>query len=206
MTTNGREHDVNAAKIKVVGVGGGGSNAVSRMFRERMAGVEYIVVNTDSQALIRSDVPLKIQIGDELTGGKGVGGNPELGMKSAEESREELYEAVRDSDMVFVAAGMGGGTGTGAAAVIGQIAKETGALTVGVVTRPFSFEGLRRAKSADEGIERMKEHVDTLARHPQRASPRDLRRGDHGRKRLQDGRRRTAARRAVDRRARDRSG
>ena len=166
MTTNGREHDVNAAKIKVVGVGGGGSNAVSRMFRERMAGVEYIVVNTDSQALIRSDVPLKIQIGDELTGGKGVGGNPELGMKSAEESREELYEAVRDSDMVFVAAGMGGGTGTGAAAVIGQIAKETGALTVGVVTRPFSFEGLRRAKSADEGIERMKEHVDTLLAIP----------------------------------------
>ncbi len=166
MTTNGREHDVNAAKIKVVGVGGGGSNAVSRMFRERMAGVEYIVVNTDSQALIRSDVPLKIQIGDELTGGKGVGGDPELGMRSAEESREELYEAVRDSDMVFVAVGMGGGTGTGAAAVIGEIAKETGALTVGVVTRPFTFEGLRRSKTADEGIERMKQHVDTLLAIP----------------------------------------
>ena len=166
MTTNSREHDVNAAKIKVVGVGGGGSNAVSRMFRERIPGVEYIVVNTDSQALIRSDVPLKIQIGDELTGGKGVGGDPELGMRSAEESREELYEAVRDSDMVFVAAGMGGGTGTGAAAVIGQIAKETGALTVGVVTRPFSFEGLRRSKAADDGIERMKQHVDTLLAIP----------------------------------------
>jgi cell division protein FtsZ len=166
MTTSGRERDVNAAKIKVIGVGGGGSNAVSRMFRERIPGVEYVVVNTDTQALLRADVPLKIQIGEQLTGGKGVGGDPELGMRSAEESREELYEAIRDSDMVFVAVGMGGGTGTGAAAVIGQVAKETGALTVGVVTRPFSFEGLRRASAADEGINRMRENVDTLLAIP----------------------------------------
>ena len=119
-------------------------------------------MNSDSQALLRSDVPLKVRIGDQLTGGKGVGGNPDLGLRSAEESREELYEVVRDSDMIFVAAGMGGGTGTGAAPVIGQISKETGALTVGVVTRPFEFEGYRRAKVAEEGIQRLKEHVDTL--------------------------------------------
>ena len=165
MTTNGQEHDA-PARIKVVGVGGGGSNAVSRMFKERIPGVEYIAVNTDAQALIRSDVPLKIRIGDQLTGGKGVGGNPELGMRSAEESREDLYEAVRDSDMVFIAAGMGGGTGTGAAAIIGQLARETGALTVGVVTRPFTFEGLRRANTADEGINRLRENVDTLLAIP----------------------------------------
>ena len=106
------DHDV-LAKIKVVGVGGGGSNAVSRMFRERIPGAAYIVVNTDAQALLKSDVPLKIRIGDQLTGGKGVGGNPDLGMRSAEESREDLYEVIRDSDMVFIAAVMGGGTGTG---------------------------------------------------------------------------------------------
>ena len=158
---NSRDHD-GVARIKVVGVGGGGSNAVSRMFRERVPGVEYMVVNTDIQALVRSDVPLKVRIGEELTGGKGVGGNPELGARSAEESREELYEVVRDSDMVFVAAGMGGGTGTGAAPVVSQIAKETGALTVGVVTRPFSFEGTRRTRLANDGINRLKEAVDTL--------------------------------------------
>ena len=112
MAVTNRDPD-GAARIKVVGVGGGGSNAVSRMFRERMPGVEYMVMNTDAQALMRCDVPLKIRVGDQLTGGKGVGGNPELGMRSAEESREELYEAMRDSDMVFIAAGMGGGTGTG---------------------------------------------------------------------------------------------
>ncbi|MCH7624854.1 MAG: cell division protein FtsZ, partial [Chloroflexi bacterium] len=151
MAVNSREPD-GIANIKVIGVGGGGSNAVSRMFRERVPTVEYMVVNTDAQALVRCDVPLKIRIGDQLTGGKGVGGNPDLGMRSAEESREELYEAVRDADMIFVAAGMGGGTGTGAAPVIAEIAKETGALTVGVVTRPFSFEGIRRARAAEEGI------------------------------------------------------
>ncbi len=150
------------ARIKVVGIGGGGSNAVSRMFRERIPGVEYIVVNTDSQALIRSDVPLKVRIGDQLTQGKGVGGIPELGAKSAEESREDLYEIIRDSDMVFISGGMGGGTGTGAAPIIAQIAKETGALTVAVVTKPFEFEGLRRTRVAEEGIKRLREHTDTL--------------------------------------------
>ena len=162
MAANGRDAD-SVARIKVVGVGGGGSNAVSRMFRERMgAGVEYMVVNTDSQALIRCDVPLKIRIGDQLTSGNGVGGDPDLGMRSAEESREDLYDAVADADMVFVAAGMGGGTGTGAAPVVAEIAKETGALTVGVVTKPFTFEGLRRGQVADEGITRLRQNVDTL--------------------------------------------
>ena len=161
MAVTNRDPD-GAARIKVVGVGGGGSNAVSRMFKERIPGVEYMVMNTDAQALMRCDVPLKIRVGDQLTAGKGVGGDPELGMRSAEESREELYEAVRDSDMVFIAAGMGGGTGTGAAPVAAQMAKETGALTVGVVTRPFRFEGLRRAQVAEEGIQRLKQHVDTL--------------------------------------------
>ena len=161
MVLNGREQD-GVARIKVIGAGGGGSNAVSRMFRERVPGVEYMIVNTDAQALVTSDIPIKIRIGDQLTGGKGVGGNPDLGMRSAEESREELYEAIRDADMVFVAAGMGGGTGTGSAPVIGQIAKETGALTVGVVTRPFAFEGVRRSRQAEEGISRLRENVDTL--------------------------------------------
>ena len=149
-------------RIKVLGVGGGGSNAVSRMYRERLPGVDYIIVNTDAQAMVNSDVPLKIRIGDQLTRGKGVGGDPDLGMRSAEESREEIYEAVRDSDMVFIAGGMGGGTGTGTAPVLAQICREAGALTVGIVTRPFNFEGVRRAQVAEEGIERLKEHVDTL--------------------------------------------
>ena len=155
-----KEHEV--ARIKVVGIGGGGSNAVSRMFRERIPGVEYIVMNTDAQALMISDVPLKLRIGDQLTGGKGVGGDPDLGMRSAEESQEELHEAIRDSDMVFIAAGMGGGTGTGAAPIVAKIAKATEALTVGVVTRPFAFEGVRRAKVAEDGINELKENVDTL--------------------------------------------
>ena len=159
-------HPDAVARIKVVGVGGGGSNAVSRMFRERIPGVEYMVVNTDDQALEGCDVPTKIRVGEQLTGGKGVGGNPDLGMRSAEESREELYEAMCDADMVFVAAGMGGGTGTGAAPVAAQLAKETGALTVGVVTRPFDFEGLRRQQVAEEGINRLKDHVDTLLAIP----------------------------------------
>jgi cell division protein FtsZ len=165
MAVNSRDHE-GVARIKVVGVGGGGSNAVSRMFRERSPGVEYVIVNTDAQALIRSEVPLKVRIGDQLTGGMGVGGDAELGMKSAEESREDLYEVVSDSDMVFIAAGMGGGTGTGAAAVLAQIARETGALTVGVVTRPFGFEGVRRAQIAEEGIKRLRQHVDALLAIP----------------------------------------
>ena len=159
-------HPDSGARIKVVGIGGGGSNAVSRMYRERIPGVEYMVVNTDDQALELCDVPLRIRVGEQLTGGKGVGGNPELGMRSAEESREELYEAMSDADMVFIAAGMGGGTGTGAAPIAAQLAKETGALTVGVVTRPFEFEGLRRAQVAEDGITRLKEHVDTLLAIP----------------------------------------
>ncbi len=161
MVVTKREPD-GITRIRVVGVGGGGSNAVSRMFRERITGIEYEVVNTDTQALLRCDVPLKISIGDDLTAGKGVGGDPELGARAAEESRDEIYEAVRDADMVFVGAGMGGGTGTGAAPVIAEIVKETGALTVGVVTRPFAFEGIRRAKQADEGIKKLGEVVDTL--------------------------------------------
>ena len=153
---------MSTARIKVIGVGGGGSNAVSRMFRERIPGIDYMVVNTDTQALLRCDVPMRISIGAELTEGKGVGGNPDLGMRAAEESREELFESIRDSDMVFVAAGMGGGTGTGAAPVLSQIIKESEALTVGVVTTPFSFEGNRRMRAAEAGIDRLKEHVDTL--------------------------------------------
>ena len=150
------------AKIRVVGVGGGGCNAVSRMFRERVQGVEYVGVNTDSQALMRCEVPLRIRMGDKLTRGLGVGGDPEKGRESAEESKEEIYEAIKDSDMVFVAAGMGGGTGTGAAPVVAEIAKESGALTIAVVTKPFGFEGSRRRKLADEGIARLKEKVDTI--------------------------------------------
>ena len=161
MTTY-RSDQETIARIKVVGIGGGGSNAVSRMYRDRVPGVEYIVVNTDSQALVQSDVPMKIRIGDQLTQGKGVGGMPELGARSAEESREDLYEIIRDSDMVFLAGGMGGGTGTGAAPVMAQIAKETGALTVAVVTKPFDFEGIRRTRVAEEGIKRLREHTDTL--------------------------------------------
>ena len=161
MTTY-RGDQENIARIKVVGVGGGGSNAVSRMYKERIPGVEYIVVNTDSQALVRSDVPMKIRIGDQLTQGKGVGGMPELGAKSAEESREDIYEIIRDSDMVFLAGGMGGGTGTGAAPILAQISRETGALTVAVVTKPFDFEGIRRTRVAEDGIKRLREHTDTL--------------------------------------------
>ena len=161
MTTSGRELE-GVARIKVIGVGGGGSNAVSRMFRERISGVEYIVMNTDIQALLKSDVPNRIRIGEQLTQGMGVGGDPDKGSASAEESREEIYYVIRDSNMVFIAAGMGGGTGTGAAPVIAEIAQETGALTVGVVTRPFAFEGIRRSKQAQAGIEKLQNNVDTL--------------------------------------------
>ncbi|MRR52465.1 MAG: cell division protein FtsZ, partial [Rhodocyclaceae bacterium] len=124
------------ARIKVVGVGGGGCNAVNRMISEGVQGIEFIAVNTDAQALVQSKAQTKVRIGDKTTGGLGAGGNPEIGKKSAEESSEELYEILKGSDMVFVTAGMGGGTGTGAAAVVAQIAREIGALTIGVVTRP----------------------------------------------------------------------
>lgn len=161
MTSLGFDND-GIAKIKVVGVGGGGCNAVSRMFRERIQGVEYVAVNTDAQALMRSDVPLRIRMGERLTRGLGVGGDPEKGRESADESREEVLEALTGSDMVFVAAGMGGGTGTGAAPVVAEIAREVDALTIGVVTKPFGFEGSKRRKLAEEGIARLKDKVDTL--------------------------------------------
>lgn len=152
----------NFAQIKVVGVGGGGSNAVNRMITEGLRGVDFIAVNTDAQALLMSDAPQRIRIGDKLTRGLGAGGNPEVGGKAAQESAQELDDIIRGSDMVFVTCGMGGGTGTGAAPVIAEIAKKTGALTIGVVTRPFAFEGSRRQKMAMEGIEALKESVDTL--------------------------------------------
>jgi len=152
----------NFAQIKVVGVGGGGSNAVNRMIAEGLRGVEFIAVNTDAQALLMSDAPQRIRIGDKLTRGLGAGGNPEVGKKAAEESSDDLEEVIAGADMIFVTCGMGGGTGTGAAPVIAEIAKSTGALTIGVVTRPFGFEGSRRQNLAIDGIESLKEQVDTL--------------------------------------------
>jgi len=150
------------ASIKVVGVGGGGCNAIDRMIQEKIRGVQFIAVNTDAQALVRSEAPIRIRIGDRLTKGLGVGGDSIKGAKAAEESREELAEAVQDADMIFITAGMGGGTGTGAAPLIAEVAKEGGALTVAVVTKPFSFEGARRRAVADEGVSRLGEKVDTL--------------------------------------------
>jgi cell division protein FtsZ len=150
------------ARIKVIGIGGGGCNAVNRMIEEGLQGIEFISVNTDAQALLLSGAPMRVRIGDKVTRGLGAGGNPEIGRKAAEESAEDLYEVLKGSDMVFVTAGLGGGTGTGAAPIIAQIAREVGALTIGVVTRPFSFEGSRRAKSAEEGISKLKEQADTL--------------------------------------------
>ncbi|MCB9452667.1 MAG: cell division protein FtsZ [Anaerolineaceae bacterium] len=152
----------NFAQIKVIGVGGGGGNAINRMINEGLGGVEFIAVNTDNQALMLSKAKTRVRIGDKLTRGLGAGGNPEIGRKAAEESSEELYEVLRGADMVFIAGGMGGGTGTGASPIIAQIAKELGALTIGVVTRPFSFEGSRRSQSAEAGIESLKSQVDTL--------------------------------------------
>jgi len=160
------QDNIGVAKIKVVGVGGGGSNAVSRMYRDRMAEVEYITVNTDAQALVRSDVPVRLRIGDETARGLGVGGDPEKGQACAEESRDEVREVLEGADMVFIAAGMGGGTGTGAAPIVAETAREMGALTVGVVTQPFAFEGRRRMKHAEEGIARLKDKVDTLITIP----------------------------------------
>jgi cell division protein FtsZ len=151
------------AVIKVVGVGGGGTNAVNRMVDAGLRGVEFIAANTDSQALQMCDADIKLNIGHELTKGLGAGANPDVGLGAASESRDEIKEALKGADMVFVTAGEGGGTGTGAAPVIAEIAKnEIGALTVGVVTRPFEFEGAKRAQQAEEGIERLREEVDTL--------------------------------------------
>ena len=140
------------AKIRVVGVGGGGNNSIDHMVANKVNGVDFVAVNTDVQALKKSTANDKLQIGTKLTKGLGSGGNPEMGRKSAEESREDLKEILGGSDMVFVTAGMGGGTGTGAAPIVANVAKEMGALTVGVVTRPFSFEGRRRAQQAEYGI------------------------------------------------------
>ncbi len=156
----------NFARIKVLGVGGGGSNAVNRMMAEGLHGVEFIAVNTDAQALMSANAPNRVRIGDKLTKGLGSGGDPAVGAKAAEESSDDLYETISGADMVFITAGMGGGTGTGAAPIVARIAKETGALTIGVVTRPFSFEGARRRQVADEGIANLKQHVDTLIAIP----------------------------------------
>ncbi len=150
------------ASIKVVGVGGCGTNAVNRMIEDGLHGVEFIAVNTDAQALLQSEATCRVRIGDKLTRGLGAGGDPEKGAKAAEESAEELYEVLKGADMVFITAGMGGGTGTGAAPIISQIARDVRALTIGVVTRPFTFEGARRSQLAEEGIHELKEKTDTL--------------------------------------------
>jgi cell division protein FtsZ len=150
------------ARIKVVGVGGGGCNAVNRMIEEGLQGVEFVAVNTDAQALMLSKASVRVRIGEKLTRGLGSGGDPDTGRKATEESAEELYSVLKGSDMVFITAGMGGGTGTGGAAIVAQIAKEVGALTIGVVTRPFTFEGSRRIQSAESGISKLKEQADTL--------------------------------------------
>jgi len=148
--------------IKVIGVGGGGSNAVNRMAQEKIPGVELIAVNTDGQALMHINADVQIRIGDKLTKGLGAGGDPMKGERSAEESRDELREAVRGAEMVFVTAGMGGGTGTGASPIVAEVAREAGALTIGVVTKPFTFEGQKRANRADDGIDALRDKVDTL--------------------------------------------
>lgn len=150
------------ATIKVVGVGGSGGNSVLRMIESKLRGVEFIVVNTDAQALVNNPAPVKIQIGKETTRGLGAGSNYEVGRAAAEENKEEIYEALKGADMVFVAYGAGGGTGTGAGPVVAAISKEQGSLTVGIVTKPFSFEGIRRKKVAEQGIEDLKDKVDTL--------------------------------------------
>jgi cell division protein FtsZ len=150
------------ARIKVVGVGGGGCNAVDRMIDEGLQGVEFVAVNTDAQALMLSKAPSRVRVGEKLTRGLGSGGDPEVGRKATEESADELYEVMKGADMVFITAGMGGGTGTGGAPILAQIAKEVGALTIGVVTRPFTFEGSRRIQSAESGISKLKEQADTL--------------------------------------------
>jgi len=157
-----RDFVENMAKIKVIGLGGGGSNAVDRMIEMGLQGVEFIAVNTDTQALMHSKAPLKLRIGERLTRGLGSGGDPEIGRKAAEESLEELREVVKGADMVFITAGMGGGTGTGASPVVAKLAKEEGALTIGVVTKPFAFEGSRRRRIAEEGVAALSKAVDTL--------------------------------------------
>src|SRR3989338_8377065 len=154
------------ANIKVVGVGGSGGNAVNRMILSRLKGIEFVAINTDAQALVHNEAQIKVQIGKETTRGLGSGADVEIGRKAVEEDKEEIYEVLKGADMVFVTYGAGGGTGTGAGPLVASIAKELGALTVGVVTKPFSFEGLRRKKIGDLGIEELKDKVDTLITIP----------------------------------------
>lgn len=154
------------AKIKVIGVGGGGNNAVNRMIEHGVRGVEFIAINTDRQALHSSRAEFKIQIGEKMTKGLGAGANPDIGAKAAEENKSDIAEVLKGSDMIFITAGMGGGTGTGAAPVVAEIAKELGILTVGVVTKPFTFEGRKRLTQAEQGIENLKAKVDTLVTIP----------------------------------------
>src|SRR5262245_3840144 len=161
-----RSDSENFALIRVIGVGGGGSNAVNRMIRAEMMGVEFIAVNTDAQALLQSDAPHKIRIGDKITRGLGAGGDPTIGQRAAEEDTEKIAEALKDSDMVFITAGMGGGTGSGAAPVIAEIARDQGALTIGVVTKPFGFEGARRRLNAEKATADLRDKVDTLITIP----------------------------------------
>src|SRR4051794_574215 len=156
----------NFARIKVIGVGGAGGNAVNRMIDAGVDGIEFVAVNTDGQALLTSRAPLAVRIGDKLTKGLGAGGRPEVGLRAAEESADGISEIVKNADMIFITAGMGGGTGTGASPVIARIAKAAGALTVGVVSRPFEFEGNRRSRSADEGVNQLRENVDALITIP----------------------------------------
>jgi len=162
MLLNGETVPSNIAKIKVIGVGGGGCNAVNRMIHSGLSGIDFWTVNTDAQALLNTATENRLQIGQKLTRGLGAGGNPAIGQKAAEESRDEVAASLEESDLVFITAGMGGGTGTGAAPVVAEVAKESGALTVGVVTRPFTFEGRRRTGQADEGIAALQSRVDTL--------------------------------------------
>jgi len=161
-----RSDSENFALIRVIGIGGGGSNAVNRMIRAELMGVEFIAVNTDAQALLQSDAPHKIRVGDKITRGLGAGGDPTIGQRAAEEDAEKIYEALKDSDMVFITAGMGGGTGSGAAPVIAEVARDLGALTIGVVTKPFSFEGARRRLNAEKATEALRDKVDTLITIP----------------------------------------
>jgi len=165
---NPRDEDYVAsyARIKVVGVGGGGGNAINRMIQAGVEGVEFVSVNTDAQMLLNSTAPVTVRIGDKITKGLGAGGRPEIGERAAEESIETLAEVIRGADMVFITAGMGGGTGSGGAPVVAKLARETGALTVGVVTKPFDFEGAKRRRVADESIANLKEHVDALITIP----------------------------------------
>jgi len=161
-----RSDSENFALIRVIGVGGGGSNAVNRMIRAEMMGVEFIACNTDAQALLQSDAPHKIRIGDKITRGLGAGGDSAIGARSAEEDSEKIAQALEDSDMVFITAGLGGGTGSGAAPIVAQLAKEAGALTIGVVTKPFAFEGAKRKLVAEKAAEELKSQVDTLITIP----------------------------------------